>query len=84
MKTTKKDRLHFITGAVATLIVSAAIVDAASQPISEMETTPRNCCCCCCCCQNKDEVIYTSDDAQQEPSTYPVGEPPPRPVILSR
>jgi len=83
MKTTKKDWLHFITGAVAALIVSAAVVNAAPQPISEMETTPRNCC-CCCCCQNKDEVIYTSDDAQQEPSTYPVGEPPPQPVILSR
>jgi len=79
MKTTKKD---FITGAVVITIVLAAMVNAAPQPISEMETTPRNC--CCCCCQNKDEVIYTSDDAQQEPSTYPVGEPPPRPVILSR
>mgnify|MGYP001213531736 FL=1 len=80
MKTTKKD---FITGAVVITIVLAAMVNAAPEPISEMETTPRNCC-CCCCCQNKDEVIYTSDDAQQEPSTYPVGEPPPRPVILSR
>jgi len=79
MKTTKKD---FITGAVVITIVLSAMVNAAPQPISEMETTPRNC--CCCCCQNKDEVIYTSDDAQQEPSTYPVGEPPPRPVILSR
>ena len=78
MKTTKKD---FITGAVVITIVLSAMVNAAPQPISEMETTPRN---CCCCCQNKDEVIYTSDDAQQEPSTYPVGEPPPRPVILSR
>ena len=80
MKTTKKD---FITGAVVITIVLAAMVNAAPQSISEMETTPRNCC-CCCCCQNKDEVIYTSDDAQQEPSTYPVSEPPPRPVILSR
>ena len=80
MKTIKKD---FITGAVVITIVLAAMVNAAPQPISEMETTPRNCC-CCCCCQNKDEVIYTSDDAQQEPSTYPVGEPPTRPVILSR
>ena len=80
MKTTKKD---FIAGAVVITIVLAAMVNAAPEPISEMETTPRNCC-CCCCCQNKDEVIYTSDDAQQEPSTYPVGEPPPRPVILSR
>jgi len=80
MKTTKKD---FITGAVVITIVLTAMVNAAPQPISEMETTPRNCC-CCCCCQNKDEVIYTSDDAQQEPSTYPVGEPPSRPVILSR
>ena len=79
MKTIKKD---FITGAVVITIVLSAMVNAAPQPISEMETTPRNC--CCCCCQNKDEVIYTSDDAQQEPSTYPVGEPPPRPVILSR
>ena len=79
MKTTKKD---FITGAVVITIVLSAMVNAAPQPISEMETTPRNC--CCCCCQNKDEVIYTSDDAQQEPSTYPVSEPPPRPVILSR
>ena len=78
MKTTKKD---FITGAVVITIVLTAMVNAAPQPISEMETTPRN---CCCCCQNKDEVIYTSDDAQQEPSTYPVSEPPPRPVILSR
>jgi len=84
MKTTKKDWLHFITVAVAATIVSSTMVDAAPQPISKMETTPRNCCCCCCCCQNKDEVIYTSDDAQQEPSTYPVSEPPPRPVILSR
>ena len=81
MKTTKKD---FITGAVVITIVLSAMVNAAPQPISEMETTPRNCCCCCCCCQNKDEVIYTSDDAQQEPSTYPVSEPPPHPVILSR
>jgi len=80
MKTTKKD---FIAGAVVITIVLAAMVNAAPEPISEMETTPRNCC-CCCCCQNKDEVIYTSDDAQQEPSTYPVGEPPPRQVILSR
>jgi len=80
MKTTKKD---FIAGAVVITIVLAAMVNAAPEPISEMETTPRNCC-CCCCCQNKDEVIYTSDDAQQEPSTYPVSEPPPRPVILSR
>jgi len=80
MKTTKKD---FITGAVVITIVLSAMVNAAPQPISEMETTPRNCC-LLCCCQNKDEVIYTSDDAQQEPSTYPVSEPPPRPVILSR
>jgi len=43
MKTTKKD---FITGAVVITIVLASMVNAAPQPISEMETTPRNCCCC--------------------------------------
>lgn len=80
MKTNKRDWLHYITGVVAAVIVSAATVDAANiTPVPQPKS-----CCCCCCCQNKDEVIYTSDDAQQEPSTYPIGEPPPRPVILSR
>ena len=45
MKTTKRDWLHFITGAVAAVIVAAAVVDATSEPISEMETTHCNCSC---------------------------------------
>lgn len=80
MKTNKRDWLHYITGVVTAVIVLAATVDAANiTPVPQPKS-----CCCCCCCQNKDEVIYTFDDAQQEPSTYPIGEPPPRPVILSR
>ena len=81
MKATKRDWLHFITGAVAAVIVAAAVVDATSQPISEMETTYCNC--CCCCCQNKDEVIYTMDVKDERPN-IPVGEPPQQPVILSQ
>jgi len=81
MKTNKKDWLHFITGAVAAVIVSVAVVDAANvtpvpEPISK-------CCCCCCCKVNTDEVIYTLE-VEAEPQTFPVGEPPANPVILSR
>jgi len=83
MKTTKRDWLHFITGAVAAVIVSAAVVDATSQPISEMETTHCNCYCSCSRPNLDDEVIYTMDVKDKRPN-IPVGEPPPQPVILSQ
>ena len=85
METTKKDWLHFITGAVVAVIVSAAIVDAGSisLPPSDMLIEQRSCCCCCCKLNVDDEIIYTLE-VQEDPAKSPIDEPPPRPVILSR
>jgi len=66
---------------VAAVIVSAAVVDAAN--ITPVPEPIRKCCCCCCCKVNTDEVIYTLE-VEAEPQTFPVGEPPANPVILSR
>ena len=80
MKANKRDWLHLITGAVAAVIVSAAALDAANvTPVPE----PIRKCCCCCCKVNTDEVIYTLE-VEAETQTFPVGEPPANPVILSR
>ena len=79
MKTTKKDWLHFITGAVAALIVSAAVV----QDVSISETTHCNCYCSCSRPNIDDEVIYTMDVKDERPN-IPVGEPPQQPVIISQ
>jgi hypothetical protein len=48
MKTTKRDWLHFIAGAVTAMIVSAAILDAVSisLPSSDMLVETRSCYCC--------------------------------------
>ena len=80
MKTsTKKDWLHFITGAVAAVIVFAAALDAANvTPVPEPIRK-----CCCCCKVNTDEVIYTLE-VEAETQTFPVGEPPANAVILSK
>ena len=79
MKANKRDWLHFIIGAVAAVIVSAAVVDAANvTPVPEPIRK-----CCCCCKVNTDEVIYTLE-VETEPQTFPVSEPPANPVILSR
>ena len=81
MKTNKRDWLHFITGAVAAVIVSAAALDAAN--VTPVPEPTRKCCCCCCCKVNTDEVIYTLE-VEPTPQTFPVSEPPANPVILSR
>ena len=76
MKTTKKDWLNFITGAVTAAIVSVAVV---KSSVDEHY--------CSCDCSSKfnldDEIIYTMD-VKEEISTTTVGEPPANPVILSQ
>mgnify|MGYP002632317498 FL=1 len=81
MKANKRDWLHFITGAVAAVIVSAAVHDAAN--VTPVPEPIRKCCCCCCCKVNTDEVIYTLE-VEAETQTFPVGEPPANAVILSK
>lgn len=67
MKANKRDWLHFITGAVAAVIVSAAVVDAAN--VTPVPEPIRKCCCCCCCKVNTDEVVYTLEvEANHKPS----------------
>ena len=76
MKTTKKDWLNFITGAIAAAIVSVAVV---KSSVDEHY--------CSCDCSSKfnldDEIIYTMDVKDERPN-IPVGEPPANPVILSQ
>ena len=81
MKANKRDWLHFITGAVAAVIVFAAALDAAN--VTPVPEPIRKCCCCCCCKVNTDEVIYTLE-VEAETQTFPVGEPPANAVILSK
>ena len=80
MKTTKKDWLNFITGAITAAIVSVAVVkSSANEQVFS--------CDCSCDCSSKfnldDEIIYTMD-VKEEISTTTVGEPPANPVILSQ
>jgi CDP-diglyceride synthetase len=80
MKTSnKKDWLHFITGAVAAVIISAAVAGVVKSSVNKHY--------CSCDCSSKfnldDEIIYTMD-VKEEISTTTVGEPPANPVILSQ
>ena len=68
MKANKRDWLHFITGAVAAVIVSAAALDAANvTPVPEPIRK------CCCCKVNTDEVIDALE-VEAETQTFPVSE----------
>ena len=66
--------------AIVWMMVSTSL----SASSSDMLVETRSCCCCCRCPQANldDEVIYTME--QKAEKLLPVGEPPPRPVILSR
>ena len=84
MKTSnKKDWLHFITGAVAAVIISAAVAGVVKSSVNEQVFS----CDCSCDCSSKfnldDEIIYTMD-VKEEISTTTVGEPPANAVILSK
>jgi len=84
------DILYWIAGAVifamlmaiVWMMVSTSLSASASS--SDMLVETRSCCCCCRCPQANldDEVIYTME--QKAEKLLPVGEPPQRPVILSR
>jgi len=82
------DIIYWIAGAVifSTLmaIVWMMVSTSLSASSSDMLVETRSCCCCCRCPQANldDEVIYTME--QKAEKLLPVGEPPPRPVILSR
>ena len=82
---TKKDWLHFITGAVFAAILSTAVADveSLSTPGSDMLFKTKSCCCYCCKQNVDDEIIYTLE-VQDEIPMIPVGEPPANPVIISR
>jgi hypothetical protein len=83
METTKKDWLHFITGAVAALIVSAAVLDAVKSSANEQVFSYD----CSCDCSSKfnldDEIIYTME-VENEVAKFAIGDPPANPVILSK
>ena len=82
------DIIYWIAGAVIFAGLMAIVWMIASTSLSasssDMLVETRSCCCCCRCPQANldDEVIYTME--QKAEKLLPVGEPPPRPVILSR
>jgi len=82
------DILYWIAGAVIFAMLMAIVWMMVSTSLSasssDMLVETRSCCCCCRCPQANldDEVIYTMEQEAEE--VIPVGEPPQRPVILSR
>ena len=82
------DIIYWIAGAVIFAGLMAIVWMIASTSLSasssDMLVETRSCCCCCRCPQANldDEVIYTME--QKAEKLLLVGEPPQRPVILSR
>lgn len=76
--------LYFIFGVIIFGLIGSILSTLLSLSSSDMLVETQSCCCCCRCPQANldDEVIYTMEQEAEE--VIPVGEPPQRPVILSR
>ena len=76
--------LYFIFGVIIFGLIGSIVSTLLSLSSSDMLVETQSCCCCCRCPQANldDEVIYTMEQEAEE--VIPVGEPPQRPVILSR
>lgn len=79
------DVLYWIGCAIVFAMLMAVVWMILSTSLSASDVVVKERSCCCCRCPQAvldDEVIYTMEQKAKE--VIPVGEPPQRPVILSR
>jgi len=74
--------LYFIFGVIIFGLIGSIVSTLLSLSSSDMLVETQSCCCRCPQANLDDEVIYTMEQEAEE--VIPVGEPPQRPVILSR